>query len=1204
MSIRHLLMGISAFACIVPAAPALAQDGTRIIIRRPLNTAPAIGTPPVVPSTPSQSASCGGANGATLAGAPAPGSLCLSGTASAVSMTVNSYSWSCTEGASMASCAATRVPPANGSCGPASGGSSVAAPSSSLCSGGIATAVASNPSTFDWSCVGASGGGTATCSSNRVYAVNGSCGAANGGATTGAPSSGLCGAGDPTSVSTVPANMISGANAYTWSCTGQNGGGMASCASNAQVAGTCGSANNTNRSTAPSGAEQCSGGGATAVSTGTTSYTWSCTGPYGGPTTSCSATRPANGVCGSDNGGTFVSSPSASNCSLGASSGMSTGSSTYNWSCLGVNGGSATACSANRSGTCGAAAGTTSVSAPSSSLCGIGSSSAVATNASTFDWSCTNGTGTQSCSANRAVAVTGTCGSAQAQSYASAPTTGLCSSGSTAGVSTNATTFDWICAGANGGGSNSCFANRQLPGSCGSANGGSQSSAPVTGLCSTGMSTSVVTGPSTYTWSCMGPYGGATASCGSNRIANGVCGSDNGGTFASAPTTANCSLGASSGVSTNASTYTWSCGGVNGGSPTACSANRPGACGASNGTSTNTPPSSSLCNIGSSSAVATNPSTYDWSCTNGTGSASCSANRLVPFTGTCGSSHTQSYASAPATGLCAVGANSAVATNAATYDWICNGGNGGGSNSCYANRSLPGSCGSANGVTTPTAPWSNALPLCSSSAAAINGTNNGTTWGWTCPGTNGGSAVSCSAPYSYNGTCGSGAGVASVNAPWTTGVELCSSAGAANSGANNGTNWTWVCPGQNGGSSPTCTAPVRTNGACGSANGGATTGAPAAAGLCSAGAASGVTTNASASTSGANAYSWSCTGQSGGSVASCSSNRILPGACGSAQATNRTTAPTPGAETCSAGGTASLATNATTYNWQCTGPYGGAATSCYANRALPGVCGSSHTATTASAPSGAGACSSGALNSASTQPTQFWWACQGINGGANTSCYALRSPTCGAANGVSTTTAPSSSLCSIGSASAVATGPSSYQWNCYNGSGTAACSAPRLIPVTGVCGPTHATTSGTGSPPTSGLCNAGIQSAVVTSPTTYQWNCNGQNGGGTVGCYQNRQPFTSCGGGTEIGYHYRDTRGSNYGTGSLADGRDCFTDGGNCIVATRYAYEIDYGGWVEREEVYEESCMAGATLGYGPGMFNAGDGMYCPLTGPGNNCSF
>jgi hypothetical protein len=56
-----------------------------------------------------------------------------------------------------------------------------------------------------------------------------------------------------------------------------------------------------------------------------------------------------------------------------------------------------------------------------------------------------------------------------------------------------------------------------INGSCGSSNGATLSSKPTTGLCSAG-STSKVNGSGPWTWSCAGSNGGSTASCSANLL--------------------------------------------------------------------------------------------------------------------------------------------------------------------------------------------------------------------------------------------------------------------------------------------------------------------------------------------------------------------------------------------------------------------------------------------------------------------------------------------------------------------------------------------------------------------------------------------------------------------------------------------------------------------------------------------------------------
>jgi len=108
-----------------------------------------------------------------------------------------------------------------------------------------------------------------------------------------------------------------------------------------------------------------------------------------------------------------------------------------------------------------------------------------------------------------------------------------------------------------------------------------------------------------------------------------------------------------------------------------------------------------------------------------------------------------------------------------------------------------GQCGSANGKAVSSAPTSG---LCSLGAAsAVTGTGP---WYWSCAGSNGGTTASCSAPYSpapINGQCGPANGVAASTAP-TTG--LCS-VGLASSITGTGP-WYWSCAGSNGGTPASC----------------------------------------------------------------------------------------------------------------------------------------------------------------------------------------------------------------------------------------------------------------------------------------------------------------------------------------------------------------------------------------------------------------
>lgn len=139
-------------------------------------------------------------------------------------------------------------------------------------------------------------------------------------------------------------------------------------------------------------------------STGGT-YTWVCegSGPGGLDSPTCSATvTPATlPVCGTADGTGSVSAPSSNLCAVGAASSVTNPSGTsWVWDCTNAYG--TDNCSApvtDPAPACGSAAGVTTSTAPSSNLCTEGSPSAVTDPVDDWEWTCSNGSGTISCSA-------------------------------------------------------------------------------------------------------------------------------------------------------------------------------------------------------------------------------------------------------------------------------------------------------------------------------------------------------------------------------------------------------------------------------------------------------------------------------------------------------------------------------------------------------------------------------------------------------------------------------------------------------------------------------------------------------------------------------------------------------------------------------------------------------------------------------------
>src|SRR5712671_1112155 len=180
--------------------------------------------------------------------------------------------------------------------------------------------------------------------------------------------------------------------------------------------------------------------------------------------------------------------------------------------------------------------------------------------------------------------INGACGSANGAKTSTAPTANLCSTGKASAIKKTKTAFNWSCAGTNGGVRAACSApigtsSTPINGACGSANGTTVSTAPTTNLCTTG-STSSVSGTGPFTWSCAGSNSGTTATCSANKTVvtppspvNGVCGSANGTTVSTAPTTNLCTTGSTSSVS-GTGPFTWSCAGSNSGTTATCSANK------------------------------------------------------------------------------------------------------------------------------------------------------------------------------------------------------------------------------------------------------------------------------------------------------------------------------------------------------------------------------------------------------------------------------------------------------------------------------------------------------------------------------------------------------------------------------------------------------------------------------------------------------
>ncbi len=236
-----------------------------------------------------------------------------------------------------------------------------------------------------------------------------------------------------------------------------------------------------------------------------------------------------NGKCGSANGMPANTTPTTNLCELWVASAVA-GNGPWSWSCNGTD--TIASCAAPKTqtpinGKCGSANGVPASTTPTTNLCELWSASVVAGNGP-WSWSCNglNGWSNSSCSASKvATPVAWACGSANGQATATAPIINLCSAGTSSAVAGNGP-WSWSCNGLNGWSNSSCSANiiaAPIAGVCGTSNGQTLSSTPITNLCQNGIATTVV-GNGPWSWSCQGVNGGTTASCSANKSNNPICG--------------------------------------------------------------------------------------------------------------------------------------------------------------------------------------------------------------------------------------------------------------------------------------------------------------------------------------------------------------------------------------------------------------------------------------------------------------------------------------------------------------------------------------------------------------------------------------------------------------------------------------------------------------------------------------------------------
>ena len=266
----------------------------------------------------------------------------------------------------------------------------------------------------------------------------------------------------------------------------------------------------------------------------------------------------------------------------------------------------------------------------------------------------------------------GSCGAAIYGLYSAAPTSNLCGDGtsSTPVLSSDLSKWIWVCSTTYGTAANcsaiststgSGYAN----GSCGSAVYLTSNAAPTVNLCSTGSASTPTLSGSKYTWTCSGSGGGSAATCNStysSSVTDGACGTAVGTSTAAAPTANLCSVGTAStpAYSTDYKKWQWTCASTTGGGTTACTSNvssTNGTCGITNGHAVPNQPNSDLCTTGVASTV-NGSGPWSWICYGvggGTNSGTCQATLCDACSGTQTASQTMSVSGTTSDGCSITG---------------------------------------------------------------------------------------------------------------------------------------------------------------------------------------------------------------------------------------------------------------------------------------------------------------------------------------------------------------------------------------------------------------------------------------------------------------------------------------------------------------------------------------------------------------------
>ncbi|MGB4100723.1 MAG: hypothetical protein WBK91_02280 [Alphaproteobacteria bacterium] len=597
----------------------------------------------------------------------------------------------------------------------------------------------------------------------------------------------------------------------------------------------------------------------------------------------------------------------------------------WSWSCLGTPLRATATCTAANTDTnsgvarCGAANFGRLPGMPTTAveLCSGGTPSVIGgtgSAASPWSWTCTDSSGnTDGCLAYRqGTQLDGVCGPGhglESSDFSWIPGTypgeELCANGTqltAAGLITSPSSFNWSCAGENGGADTACAASRTFEGDCGSEDYTAGTTPPtIAGLCDVGTPSAVTYGNAmeggglkAWLWTCAGALpcnGSMLCSCEKidiNGPQPGVCGMDglslgNIYTASEVPSNELCEYGSTLVAPPvwvpAAAHWEWQCQGINGGTTINCATTavpQDGTCtyNATNFVVTPTDPlPANACGWGMTPINQTIAGTaYTYQCPGPAGGAT--ADCAVGYDplgihGVCGYKQGQLLSGGvvpEVSTLCSSGTPAGQSFHSRQpnrYQWTCLGSNSIFNKTCYIYvNPQPGICGTAHNTQQSSEPTTPASRCYYGSRSEVTASAFG--WSWTCQGMAGTPPTACHATSSSgsgsgnDGVCGVANGSQVTLAPT---ANLCS-IGTPTTVIGTGP-WTWSCVSGSGGATAACiaTRPTATGpGACGTTDG-TTIPARPNANLCSTGVPSAV--------AGSGPWTWDCVGTS---TASCSAD--------------------------------------------------------------------------------------------------------------------------------------------------------------------------------------------------------------------------------------------------------------------------------------------------------------------------------------------